>query len=314
MAKKIKFNLRCDGNPIRTIEDLQNNFLIEDILSYYENHLLQKWLDVRGYTTYLEEVNAITSEDNLEIAKSLAEIFEIEEDPKNIEEDLCILKYKKEKEESNSLYKSIEEAQKNAVNDFFAEYEELRANILKFENKFSTIVLKSNIDRIAENYFELFSMQYIEIFWELYKQESYIAIFCMIMNPKIRSLYISKKKSTSINGDNQTSPIEKNKAQIKETLYSLIGTVDTIENKCCGLLKSFVMPNTNGNWRTSEKFSREKEYMIIRAPENGAISKVVNTSEDAEPFNDKSEEKFKIIKGIQYQSNYVTDKFYYMEV
>ena len=25
MAKTIKFNLICDGNPVRTIEDLQNN-------------------------------------------------------------------------------------------------------------------------------------------------------------------------------------------------------------------------------------------------------------------------------------------------
>lgn len=40
MAKTIKFNLICDNTPVRTIEDLQNNFSIEDVLNYYRNGLL----------------------------------------------------------------------------------------------------------------------------------------------------------------------------------------------------------------------------------------------------------------------------------
>ena len=44
MAKTIKFNLICDQKPVRTIEDLQNNFSIEDVLAYYRNGLLTRWL------------------------------------------------------------------------------------------------------------------------------------------------------------------------------------------------------------------------------------------------------------------------------
>ncbi len=40
MAKVIKFNLICDDKPIRNIEDLQENFCIEDVLKYYQNGLL----------------------------------------------------------------------------------------------------------------------------------------------------------------------------------------------------------------------------------------------------------------------------------
>ncbi len=40
MAKTIKFNLICDNEPIRTIEDLQNHFSVEDVLAYYHNGLL----------------------------------------------------------------------------------------------------------------------------------------------------------------------------------------------------------------------------------------------------------------------------------
>ena len=111
MAKKIKFNLRCDGNPIRTIEDLQNNFLIEDILSYYENNLLEKWLDVRGYTEQLEQIRKITSEDDFEIAKQLVNIFNIEKDPQKVEEELYILEYNKKQKESADWYEWIEEAE-----------------------------------------------------------------------------------------------------------------------------------------------------------------------------------------------------------
>jgi len=55
MAKTIKFNLICDNTPVRTIEDLQNNFSIEDVLDYYRNGLLCRWLKVRGYEEELEK-------------------------------------------------------------------------------------------------------------------------------------------------------------------------------------------------------------------------------------------------------------------
>ena len=48
MAKTIKFNLICDNTPVRTIEDLQNNFSIEDVLNYYYNGLLCRWLRRRA--------------------------------------------------------------------------------------------------------------------------------------------------------------------------------------------------------------------------------------------------------------------------
>ena len=49
MAKTIKFNLICDNTPVRTIEDLQNNFSIEDVLDYYRNGLLRRDHKARGF-------------------------------------------------------------------------------------------------------------------------------------------------------------------------------------------------------------------------------------------------------------------------
>ena len=85
MAKTIKFNLICDEKPVRTIEDLQNNFSIEDVLEYYYNGLLQRWLKVRGYETELEKVSAITTEDSMEIIKDLIKIFEVSVEEEEVE-------------------------------------------------------------------------------------------------------------------------------------------------------------------------------------------------------------------------------------
>ena len=107
MAKTIKFNLICDNKPIRTIEDLQNNFSIEDVLEYYDKRLLHRWLEVRGYEEELEKVRAITTDspdDPIEVAKQLIKIFNVISDDKKIEESVYILEYLKERQELYSIY------------------------------------------------------------------------------------------------------------------------------------------------------------------------------------------------------------------
>lgn len=105
MAKTIKFNLICDNTPVRTIEDLQNNFSIEDVLDYYRNGLLCRWLKVRGYEEELKKVEEIRSEDSMGIIKELIRIFEIPCDPAEVEKSIYILKYKVESENENEQYK-----------------------------------------------------------------------------------------------------------------------------------------------------------------------------------------------------------------
>lgn len=75
MAKTVKFNLIMDNHPVRNIEGLQEHFSIEDMLKYYENGLLIRWLNVRGYYNYLEEVEKIdASEDKKIIITKLIKI------------------------------------------------------------------------------------------------------------------------------------------------------------------------------------------------------------------------------------------------
>lgn len=56
MAKTIKFNLILDNYPVRNIEGLQEHFSMEDMLKYFENGLLLRWLDVRGYENSMKRL------------------------------------------------------------------------------------------------------------------------------------------------------------------------------------------------------------------------------------------------------------------
>ena len=93
MAKTIKFNLICDDKPVRTIEDLQENFSIEDVLKYYQNGLLLRWLEVRGYESEYKKVSDISEIEALEIVKELIKIFDVEADEKKVEEGVYMLQF-----------------------------------------------------------------------------------------------------------------------------------------------------------------------------------------------------------------------------
>lgn len=107
MAKTIKFNLILDNYPVRNIEGLQEHFSIEDMLKYFKNGLLLRWLDVRGYKTQYDAVAAINqSSDKKEIVMALVKIFEVAEmEIADIEKAIGILTYLDEEKELNAIYK-----------------------------------------------------------------------------------------------------------------------------------------------------------------------------------------------------------------
>lgn len=150
MAKTIKFNLICDDKPIRTIEDLQNNFSIEDVLEYYNNNLLHRWLEVRGYADKLEKVSALTCENPLEIIKELIIIFNVASDEKKIEEAVYMLEYLDERKELCDIYSKDEIKIKSLVDDYQTGYKQLVDGIL--ENPEDVARIKANIAEMVTNY------------------------------------------------------------------------------------------------------------------------------------------------------------------
>ena len=64
MARKIKFPLEMkNGNRVRTLEELKENFDLEKVLTYFQNKKLHRWLYDRGYNEELRRVNKLTREE-----------------------------------------------------------------------------------------------------------------------------------------------------------------------------------------------------------------------------------------------------------
>lgn len=159
MAKTIKFNLILDNCPVRNIEGLQEHFSIEDMLKYFENGLLLRWLDVRGYETQYAAVEAVDkSLDRKEIVMALVKIFEVVEmDAADIEKAIGILTYLDEEKELNAVYKENAFAKKQIVDDYHSGYAALVMHME--ENKENMAVLKADAIQMEREYLVMSSRE-----------------------------------------------------------------------------------------------------------------------------------------------------------
>ena len=95
----MKFQMNIDEKPIRTIEELQENFNIDEILDLYEDGTFEKWLSSRNHIKELEKLREIKSKEEKEIILKLIEIFEIDKDEETLKKALLYRNYRKEKKD-----------------------------------------------------------------------------------------------------------------------------------------------------------------------------------------------------------------------
>ena len=146
MAKVLKFGLMLDDCNVRSLEGLQEHFVIEDVLKYFEDGTLSRWLRVWGYKEQLAAVEAINKAlalDKKDIVLQLANIFGIEDvDAADIEKALSVFSYLDKKQkfqvtvQENALFK------KQAVEEYLADYEALIQHMI--DNSGGNIVEKLN--------------------------------------------------------------------------------------------------------------------------------------------------------------------------
>jgi len=218
MAKTIKFNLNCDMHSIRTLEDLRENFVIEDILFYYHNGLLKRWLDVRGYSAEAKSVSEITSEDDLEIASSIINILRMEKDPAKVAESIASIHLHQEKIALSKQNEDSETSFDRLISTYIKSYQKL-VNKLK-ESSTSIGEIKACITDIADNYYDIFVMDHRNLFWNL-QEVAPLAVLCFLMNEKTRKFYISESiENTSNNSTKDTAIAEKIKS-VEESIFSI---------------------------------------------------------------------------------------------
>lgn len=226
MAKTIKFNLICDGVPVRTIEDLQNNFSVEDVLAYYKNGILKKWLSVRGYDEELKKVEAITEVDSKKIITELIQIFGVECDPQKIKKDLYSLFYEKIRNERNDLYREKEEKIQQIIDRKMQEYESLIEKMVReFPDNTRDISdcfceCKVIVQEIVTYYSWIFEKDNRRIFYKLKERDNWLAVACLLMNEKTRRYYIpASVDEKRLKLENQTVTLDKFSEKEQDETY-----------------------------------------------------------------------------------------------
>ena len=86
MTNRAKFKLHFGNTVIKTLNDLRNNFFIDDVIEKYKNGTLVNWLEFNGYENELREVKNIHAEDNHILLIELKKIFHIANVPAKIDD------------------------------------------------------------------------------------------------------------------------------------------------------------------------------------------------------------------------------------
>ena len=334
MAKTIKFNLICDDKPVRTIEDLQENFSIEDVLKYYQNGLLLRWLEVRGYESEYKKVSDISEIEALEIVKELIKIFDVEADEKKVEEGVYMLQFLEERKELCEAYKQDSFKAQGIIDDYQTGYKQLIEGIIENPNDVARI--KANIAELMSGYKWAMDLNHRQLFWEL-KELSPLAIMCFLMNDEARKYYLPMP----VRRDNASDADEEEKkvniavaavaaALVKKEDDSTAVSYDTennadkrnMYNAICSMLKSgdFVSRLgdnlhvfagvTDGYWKDLE--TKGKKYMIISMGSGDYVRSAGLQGGDLASTD--IENKFVIVDGIDYKSNSSSRQLLYMEV
>ncbi len=294
MAKTIKFNLICNDYPVRNLEDLRNNFSIEDILEYYHNGLLKRWLDVRGYDEYLIKVSDIDSVNNKDIIMDLIKIFELESDDNKIREYISILEHIDKRKELLKEYQATNYKVNWIINDYHQGYEAIINDIIN--NKDDMAKIKANIKEIELNYMGLYKLSYYELY-NLLQEEAPMAIFAILMNDNMKNYYICGEDA---------SP---GTISIYKKIISLVANKTELKEKLGEELKIF-KGDTEAYWKDIEP--KDKNFMIIDMEVGNYIRSAGAFGEEISSADVDS--KFLILDGIDYKSNSKSKELLYMEV
>lgn len=322
MAKTIKFNLICDDYPVRNIEQLGEHFSIEDMLKYYKNGLLVRWLNVRGYAKEEESVKALSTESDLETVKALIKIFDIESDENVIEENTIMLEYKDKERELAAKFAEQKMSKDSVIQEHFAEYQRIVDCII--EDKDNMAVCRAAIREIDKNYRDIFDMDYRRLFW-LLKDKAPKAVFAMLMHDNMREKYLTLSDNQDVNNQDKYREImsyyrgEKDRTSIPDTYADIIhkdkkdinNEIRNLTDSVKEILGDAVLQCTLKTAPYERVLEESGRYMILNMGQGDEVRPYDNLEFLGHGDIDG---KFVILNGLAYRSDSNTSTLYYIEV
>lgn len=301
MAKTIKFNLVCDGHQVRTLKDLSNHFSIEDVLQYFRDKVLEKWLCVRGYNEEFEAVQKITATNPYDIIKELVSIFKVESAPDRIEYSTSIITYRESRILADQRCQE-KLAKSNALySDYFKRYEDLTNEIL--ENPTNKSKIQGVLSEIENQYAWIFEHDYRNFFYKV-KDVAPLAILCLLMNQFTRKFYIFDDEIIHDNALLYNRDIKEMCKMIKEFFLDVKNFAELVDAK---IIKVISQNTNNYPMELSDSSS-----LIIKMDNQCSISEKKNGS--APLVSKNVNNKFLIMESLRYVSaSDNSNTLYYIE-
>lgn len=318
MAKTIKFNLILDEQPIRDIKGLQENFCIDDILDFYKNRLLQKWLKVRGFDEYLKKIESIKKDESITI--QLIKIFNIEKSEKEIKEAVYSLMFWDERKQKLEKWNKKDIKIKEVIANYHNGYDDLMAQIIK--NKEDMPFLKTATKEIFDNYLEVFKLDY-RSFFHKFQEDGQLMIYAVLMNNNLRDFFLEDKSLKKIlqlkyalNGASTHLESGSGSASWLE-MMAVMFDGDNEDHNADDLKRLRDKTNicmfkgeTDGYWKDLE--TKKTKVMVLSIPDDSLIRNAAKLKEEisAEEVNGN----FLMLDGLAYKSNSDCESIVYMEV
>lgn len=290
MSKKIKFNLLINGDiQVSNVTELQENFYATDVMNYYKNGALAKWLKNRNEIELLEKVTNIKGDSNQEILKELARIFALNSTDEEIEAATAVYETSLVSKKDN--IDNVNEIVKRNYSGYLKLIREMQSQ----EN---IKLLELGAQNLVKKYGTFFKMNLLETFDKLSKNIR--AIFACLTEAKIREFWLTDKEISK---------------QIKELVNFLMDNqseYDFVKVYC---------KNTDGEWEQVE--SKDKQIMIINLRVNlinsnmGNFYKGITISENGSSKSLTSNEvndRYPIFNGLDVLSDINQYRLYYLEV
>ena len=309
MTKAIKFNLLLDKHPVRDLDDLRANFNLDDLLTAYHSHTLHRWLEVRGLTAELEQLNAIESTDELSIASALCELFQEAISESDIKTAVYPLEFRKQQQQQLEQLASQQFNKEAVIKSYHGGYEQLCADMLKKAHDYP--FLKAAVNTLWADYAQLFSVDFNRFFDE-FIEKSPLTLFTMLAYykssdfEKLKAIFRYTPIGYVIfsflmkNDYQKSEPFD---IKRREILFSRIPT--------------FLFPpyysyagKTDGYWKDLQP---KGTYCLILKMENGNF--IRNANKNGEELNANAINKeFLILDGIDYKSNNADHALIYMVI
>ena len=217
-----------DGQQVRTVEELQENFNLEDVLKHFYSGKLQKWLSSHDYKHELDQVKDIASSNKkLDVSSKLLDIFKIEYDKKELKHFIDELNQCESIAQQAVVGDSSEQRNtkrtaslsKKATSSTYDKYKRLVDEICMHDHKIDLI--KQKIDIIVRKYYKHYLNERLGLITRFTKEAPY-AFLAIIDNPKAFNPFLpALLKFNQIIKDPLSTDESKELKALKSTLATL---------------------------------------------------------------------------------------------